>query len=95
MSSYSEVNINGISICVRNNEVFINDRKVYTGTKQKPNKELVFDKDGNINGDVTGNIIVKGNNVKIKIEGDVIGNITGGDIIIEGDHIGNSTSCRR
>lgn len=82
----SKTVINGIEIEVSDGNITIKG----VGEKGK-SKDFEMDEDGQINGDVTGNITVTGKGVTIVVNGDVTGNIIGASTVkVNGDHVGNS-----
>ena len=84
----SSIYINGLDISFSNGELRI---KGIGNKTDSSTKELHLDKNGVINGNVDGSIIIKGNNVVLQIKGSVDGNVTGQEIVIEGDVDGNVT----
>lgn len=59
----------------------------------RKSQKLIIKKDGVINGDITGNIEITGNNIRLIINGNLVGNITGPTKLeIKGNHIGNTTN---
>lgn len=80
----SKATINGIEIEVSDGNIIIK------GVGEGKSKGVVMDEDGQINGDVTGNITVTGKGVTIVVNGDVTGNIIGASTVkVNGDHVGN------
>jgi cytoskeletal protein CcmA (bactofilin family) len=80
------MNINGLAI------KFDGDRLTIEGLKKGSAKSesVKIDKDGNISGDITGDVQVTGHNVILNIEGDVTGNIIGAhEVKVHGDVTGN------
>lgn len=79
------MNINGLNIDYTDGKLTI------TGLQNSRQKQdIVIDKSGNIEGDINGNITVKGSNVTLIVKGDVVGNVTGCQRIeVQGDIVGN------
>ena len=52
---------------------------------------VILEKDGLIDGNVTGNIKVTGSNVTLTVKGNVTGNISGATTVnVDGNNIGNT-----
>lgn len=84
----SQININGMSFSYDDGKIII------SGINNSKQQDIKMDKNGNIQGDVTGNINVTGSNVTIIINGDVTGNIVNcKNIEVKGDIVGNVTRC--
>ena len=86
----SKININGLEISFDNGKLTIDGLDKEKGAFGQRNKEVEITKSGNIDGDITGNIKITGDNVSLLINGDVTGNIEGNcEIEVKGDIVGN------
>jgi cytoskeletal protein CcmA (bactofilin family) len=87
----NHIDINGLRIDAEGDKITID----LSGRKPSAKGEdIVFQKDGTINGDIQGNIACIGNNITLTIVGDVVGNITGDKVNIKGDVIGNINAAQ-
>ena len=90
----SIINVDGLRIEYSNGNLTVkglgNKKSSIFSSSCKGDKDVIIDKDGNINGDVSGNIEITGDNVTLIIQGDVEGNIVGSaKITVKGDIEGN------
>ena len=88
------VNVNGLEIEFSNGTLTINGleprNRKGTFISSSSKKDTVVTKDKEIDGDVEGNLIIRGNNVTVIVKGDVEGNVIGScDITVHGDIEGN------
>lgn len=81
--SSSSVNINGVSIEVRGGRVYVGGKLYIPAVGEAGPSETVppegatlsLDRDGRVVGNIQGDLIVRGSNVKVVIEGNVEGSV--------------------